>query len=144
MEGSCVIVYAGGQYHSEKSSQMLMAGARLTAQVYEATLSVPVLQGLQQLLDDPSLKALQHGNIPDGALFLPSDSVGLWIPREKTVQHLEFAGEVGLPVAGQPRPVLDHKNMKLIQPIEAWVKTEIRPGKQSLIKDAAPNHCAPK
>ncbi len=144
MEGRCAILYSGGNYHLEKFSQTLMAGSRRKSQVYEATLAAPALQVLQQLLDDPDLRASQRGNVPDGAVFFPSDSISLWVPRDKTVQHLEFAGDVGLPVLGHPSPILDHKKMKLIRPLERWVKSQIPADKQTLVEDAVANLCAPK
>ena len=89
---TCAIVYADGRYHLEKSTQQVFGPVR--SQIHEAPLDVSGLQSLQRLLDDPELKALQHGNIPDNPMFSATDTIRVWIPRDKETQQLEFASDL--------------------------------------------------
>jgi hypothetical protein len=141
-ERTCAIVYISGRYHLEKSSQEI--GQRVTAHVHEASLETSELQGLRQLLDDPDLKALEHGNIPDGVAFSFTDFTTVWIPRDKKVQHLAFASDLRVQAAIGSHYVVSDKNTRLIRPLQKWVKTELRADKATLIEGTAPNQCAPK
>jgi hypothetical protein len=141
-ERTCAIVYASGRYHVEKSSQEI--GERVKAQVYEASLETPKIQGLQQLLDDPDLKALERGNVPDGIMFSATDITAVWIPRENKAQHLAFANDLRVQAAIGSHYVVNDKNMKVIRPLQKWVKTELPADKSNLIKGALANQCAPK
>jgi hypothetical protein len=141
-ERTCAIVYTAGRYHVEKSSQEV--GRQIKGQVYEATLELADLQGLRQLLDDPDLKALEHGNIPDGVTYSATDITTAWIPRDKKVQHLGFAGDLRVQAAIGSHYVVNDKNTRLIRPLQKWVKTELRADKTNLVAGATPNQCAPK
>ncbi len=141
-ERTCAVVYADGRYHLEKSSQEI--GGRVKAQVHEASLEASQLQGLRQLLDDPDLKALQHGNIPDAAVFSATDITRVWIPRASQVQHLEFASDLRVQAAIGSHYVVNDKNTRLVRPLERWVKTELPANKTNLVEGAVPNQCVPK
>lgn len=140
-ERTCAIVYADGRYHQEKSSQEI--GGRVKAQIHEASLEASQLQGLRQLLDDSDLKALQHGNIPDAAVFSATDITRVWIPRDGQVQRLEFANDLRVQAAIGSHYVVNDKNTRLIRPLQKWVKTELRADKTNVIDGATPNQCAP-
>jgi len=141
-ERTCAIVYASGRYHVERSSQEI--GERVKAQVYEASIEPSKVQGLRQLLDDPELKALAHGNIPDATMFSATDITTVWIPRERNVQRLGFANDLRVQAAIGSHYVVNDKNAKLIRPLQKWVKTEVAADKSTLVKGALANQCAPK
>jgi hypothetical protein len=142
VERTCAIVYVGGRYHVEKSSQEI--GGQVKSQIYEASLEPTALQGLRQLLDDPDLMALEQGNIPNGVRFSFTDITTVWIPRDKKVQHLAFASDLRVQAAIGSHYVVNDKNTKLVRPLQKWVLTKLRADKSNLIKGAMPNACAAK
>jgi hypothetical protein len=139
---TCAIVYADGRYHVEKSTQQVFGPVR--SRVHEAPLDGSKLQSLRGLLDDPELKALQHGNIPDNPMFSATDTIRVWIPRDKDTQHLEFASDLRVQSAMGNHYVINDKNTRLVRPLQKWVLSELPADKATLIKGAVPNSCAPK
>jgi len=141
-ERTCAVVYADGRYHLEKSSQQV--DGPVSAQVHEASLDASQLQGLRRLLDDPDLKAVQHGNVSDGAEFSAADLTVVWIPRDGQVQHLQFASDLRMEAAIGGHYVVNDRNITLVRPLQKWVKTELPANKTNLIRGATPNQCAPR
>jgi hypothetical protein len=141
IESNCAIVYVSGHYHLESSSGSF--GGRDGSKIHEAAIDSEKLQGLQQLLNDGDLKALQHGNIPEHSKVTFTELTTLWIPRDKSVQDLRFADVVAEAAGGSHYGSSD-KNMKLIRPLQKWVKTELKSDKATLVRGAFANGCAPK
>jgi hypothetical protein len=141
-ERTCAVVYTSGRYHLEKSSQEI--GGRVRSQVYEASAEASELQGLGQLLDSPDLRALQHGNIPEGVMFSFTDSTVVWIPRGEQVQHLEFATDLRVEAAIGGHYIVNDKNTRLMRPLQKWVMTKLPADKTNLVAGATSNSCAPK
>lgn len=139
---TCAVVYADGRYHLEKSSQQMNEPVK--AHIYEASLQATELQGLQKLLDDPLLKELKHGNVPDNSLFAATDITHVWIPRDMEVQEMEFASDLRVQAAIGGHYIVNDKNTRLVRPLQKWVNTELRADKVNLIKGAVANACAPK
>jgi hypothetical protein len=141
-ERTCAVVYASGRYHLEKSSQEI--GGPVKSQVYEASLAASELPGLGQLLENPDLKALQRGNIPEGVKFSFTDSTTVWIPRGEQVQHLQFASDVRVEAAIGGHYVVSDRNLRLMRPLQKWVLTRLPADKVNLVVGATPNLCEPK
>jgi hypothetical protein len=139
---TCAIVYTDGRYHLEKSTQQVFGPVR--SLIHEASLEVSTLQGLRRLLDDRELKALQHGNIPDNPMFSATDTIRVWIPRDKDIQQLEFASDLRVQSAMGDHFVINDKNTRLVRPLQKWVLSELPADKATLIKGAVPNPCAAK
>ncbi len=152
-ERTCVVIYPGARYHMEKSSQELRRirdglfdpgiapSGKVKTQVYEGLFYSKDLQALQLLLDDPNLKAVEKGNLSEDSLIWNTEIFRLAIFRGNHVQRLEFMDPVHFFDPGGNGIFLHDKNLRLIRPIQKWVKAEIRPSKVSLLPDATPTQC---
>lgn len=153
-ERTCVVIYPGAQYHMEKSSQELdrtdvglydpqvVASGKVKTQVYEGPFDTRKLQALQLLLDDPDLKHLEKGNLAGESVLWTTEIMRLAIFRGNHLQRLEFEDPVHILDPTGNGILLHDKNIRLIRPIQKWVKAEIRPTKTTLLPDATPTNCS--
>jgi hypothetical protein len=133
---TCLIVNANGHYHGEEFAQEI--GHSMTSRVYEETLSPPAISALRQLLDDPGIRQAQS-NLPPDAQF--SESTVWFIPRAGEVQHLQLAESFAQRQGDSWVPVYHDPRAKVVEPLERWIKTNLRLTKQTLLKDAKPDNC---
>jgi hypothetical protein len=137
---TCTALFPDGTYLVEHSSQPWSGREQLRA--YQGNVSGSQLQELQRLLDEPHLKAIDMGYLPDD-LFKRLRHVAkhdkqfvrsltfVWIRRGEKTQSLGVTDEVAPELAGSGLIPLD-KNAKYVRPLEKWVK-QLPTGQESLV-----------
>ena len=138
---TCAVVYDGGHYRVEKSSQEMRG--QVESKVYEGSMNAAQMEGLRHVLAEQNLAESPDIQVPENAIFAASSITSAWIPRGNRIQHLEFASTVAQAAIGSHYEVKD-PNMKLVRPVEKWIRSELRADRSTLVKSAVPNTCAAK
>jgi hypothetical protein len=146
VERSCVIVYPDGRYRREKSIQEYLGTIRLHA--FEGSLGHDQIGELRNLLDAPDLKSMKHRT----QFELPAeeaDATSLKVPRNSTVQHLEFAHS--FQVLGNRDKPGGYSGMqygldpdeRVLNPILNWLKDNVNNQSLNPLADSSPTNCDP-
>jgi hypothetical protein len=133
----CLIVYPAGSYHAENAAQSTRT--QMDVQVYEYKLSPEQLAAIGSLLDDPELRKLQHGNLPQDAQS--SDITTLSIPRSDSTQQLRMAENFAVWQGARWITTSHDPEAKVADPIEQWVKNEFHFSKANRLKAGVANNC---
>jgi hypothetical protein len=124
----CVIVLPDGHYRMERSFQSVQGGAPETKVVTD-TLPPDDLKNLQAALDNEDLQRIKTGP-PRGGIIQDMDMLSLSVPREHTLQNIEFA------TSAERKPY-----DKALKPFLSSLKT-IEKRKVAAAKNEPPNNCA--
>jgi hypothetical protein len=137
VEDTCIVVYPSGLLRMEKSTQR--KGDRLRMQAFENSLSENDLQQLQQLLDDPMLKASTHQRFATRRNPREGELTALAIPRDGRIQHLNFASYFGYNtkyIGADLDP-----DESLVRPLQKWLKSHIEARKLEALPVASATRC---
>jgi hypothetical protein len=100
------------------------------------------MTSLQELLEDPKLKSMRQGNLPDDGQA--NEITLLRIPRGDQMQRLRFAENFDLWQGGRRTSVSNDPGAKIAEPLREWVKTRFQPSKSNQVKHATPTNCEPR
>jgi hypothetical protein len=141
MADTCVVVYPSGQFRMEKSSQ----GHReeFTVRAFESSLSENELRQLQELLDEPMLKASTHQNFATEKFVREAEFTALAVSRDGRTQQLSFANYFTDPALAS-RLSVGHgadPEERLVKPLRKWLLSHIETRKLDALHDAPATRC---
>jgi hypothetical protein len=140
VKDTCVVVYPGGRFRMERSSQSYRDKLKLSA--YEDSLNEEELEQLTQLLDEPTLKASSHQNIPSGKVFREGELTTLSVSRGDRTQQLSFADYFGVPGWVSNVNSGTDPEERVVKPLRKWLKSHVEDKKMGALSNASATRCA--
>jgi hypothetical protein len=136
MEDTCILVYPSGRFRMEKGTRS--KGERFRMRVFENSLNEDELQQLQELLDDPVLKASTHQKFGTG-YPREGELTALAVSRDGRIQQLDFASYFSF----DTNIVGIDPDERLVMPLQEWLKSHIEARKLVALPHAAATRCIP-
>ncbi|MBZ5706655.1 MAG: hypothetical protein LAN63_14995 [Acidobacteriia bacterium] len=143
LENNCVIIYSDGRYHMERKRQRVGSNT-VTTEVLEDSIPSTELQQLKRILDDPALQKRRSEDSAQAVALRDGEFTFLSIPRDDHTQKLVFWKYYGaFPVGLGGMPSVSDNGVKLIKPLNQWLKSNIDDKKMQPLPDARTTKCEP-
>jgi hypothetical protein len=137
VEDTCIVVYSSGRFRMEKSTQNSRENPKMRA--FENSLSESELQQLQELLDEPALRASTHQILRTTKSFREGEVTAVAVSRDGRIQELSFATYFGFASKrGAPSVDLDDR---LVRPLQRFLKSHVETRKLDALPDASVTRC---
>ena len=134
------MVYSSGRFRMEKSTYSKGEKSRLRA--FENSLNENELQQLQELLDDPVLKASKHQTFATRPGPREEEITALAVSRAGRTQQLNFASYFGYDTNNHIGAGLD-PDEPLVRPLQKWLKRHVEARKLESVPRATATRCVP-
>lgn len=144
LDSSCVVVYPKGKYHYEQETQRI-GSADAKVKVFEGHVGPEELGGLTGILDDPALKTRPNDSSAGVTMATEGEMAALTIPREGHVQQLDFRKYFSTLRSGSGgMPIIEDNGVKVLRPLQQWIKTNVERGASGSQGSLLPNRCKPE
>jgi hypothetical protein len=139
---NCVVVHADGTYHQEMKAQTF-GKSTVTLEIFEDHVGPEALKELPGILDDPQLWSAPHEQ-PSHAVAVRSGTFStLLVPHDGKVRNAVLWKYYSLYRLGMgAQPDIEDNGIKLLKPLEHWVKINLDVRKLTSLRNAGSIECA--
>ena len=138
-----MIVYPGGRYHFERKTQSFGSSTVQTS-IFEDAIPLVEVSRANEILDQPEMVNRRDQTPPSGYL-MEADFISLIVQRNGSTQKTKFWRYYSpMRVGAAGMPITENNGMKLFQPLEHWIKSNVLERKSPPLKKALPTDCAPQ